>query len=126
VSGSSCCPFADGEVTTGPDGHGKAETFQQGAGSLNSLGRHPQLHGNGVMGGGDVPTGAGIRDRGVGGRDTEQGVDRDVRCGPCGLTGWCADGRLDLGEPPNPVGPYRVAGIRSGGEGWGPRRPTTI
>ncbi len=111
VPGSGGSPFDDGEVPAGPDCHGKTQAFQQGPGALHGFGRHPQLGGDGVVRGRDVTARASIRDRSVRDCNAEQGVDRDVCCGPCGLSGWSADGRLDLSEPPGPISPCRVAGV---------------
>jgi len=119
--------FGDGEVAAGPDGDGEAEAFQQGAGALHGLGRHPQLRGDGVVRGRDVAAGAGVRDCGVRGSDAEEGVDRDVRGSPGGFAFRSADGGSDLGQPAGAVGPCRVAGVGPGGKGWGPGRgPPTI
>ncbi len=126
MPGPGSSTLADSEIPTGPDGHGETEAFQQGAGALHGLGRHAELGGNGVVRGSDVAAGARIRDGSVSGRDPEERVDCDVRSSPGGLTCRAADGGLDLGEPAGAVSPRRVPRIGAGGQGRGPRRPTTI
>ena len=127
MPGPGGCALGDGEVAAGPDRHGKAEAFQQGAGALHGLRRHPQLSGDSVMRGGHVATRASICHRSIRSGDTQQGVDRDVRGSPDAFAFRGADGGGDLGQPAVAVGPCGVAGVGPGGKGWGPGRgPPTI
>lgn len=80
--GAGGCSLEHSEVAAGPDRDSQAETLKQGAGTLHRLGRHAEFGCDSLVRGRDVAAGARVRNCGVGGRNPQQGVDRDMRRRP--------------------------------------------